>query len=137
MQEATRKLVKEIVRGKYRPFISTTVLDEIKDTTDEKRKQALLKKITEINPRVLKITPKVRELADRYVKRKIIPQKYHADALHLAAATHHKALVVVSWNFEHMVKPKTRREVNVVNEKLGYLRIDIVSPFELVGYPGK
>jgi len=137
MRETTRELVKEISKGKYRPFISATVLDEIKDTTDEKRKRALLNKITEINPSVLKITPKVRELADRYIEHKIIPQKYHADAIHLAAAAFHKIPIVVSWNFEHLVKPKTRREVNVVNKKLDYPQIDIVSPLELVGYPGK
>jgi len=28
--------------------------------------------------------------------------------------------VLVSWNFEHIVKIKTKREVNVVNVLLGY-----------------
>lgn len=133
MPKATHELVKGIKKRKYHPFISPTVIDEIKDTTDLKRRKVLLEKIDEINPQVLKVTPKIRKLANQYIKKKIIPKKYHADAVHLAVATYHKIPIVVSWNFKHMVKPETRRGVNEVNKKLGYPQIDIVSPFELVG----
>jgi len=133
MQKATHELIKAIKKGKYQPFISSTVIDEIKDTTDLKRREALLEKIDAVNPQSLKITPKIRKLASRYIERKIIPKKYHADAVHLAAASHYKIPIVVSWNFKHLVKPETRRGVNEINKKLGYPQIDIVSPFELVG----
>lgn len=39
--------------------------------------------------------------------------------------------VVVSWNFEHLVKLKTRLGVNGLNRMLGYREIEIVSPEEV------
>ena len=40
--------------------------------------------------------------------------------------------VIVSWNFEHMVKLKTKREVVGINLFMGYKEIDIYSPWEVV-----
>lgn len=53
------------------------------------------------------------------------------DALHLAAAVVHEFDVVISWNFEHLVKLKTRQAVNGLNRLLGYREIEIVSPEEV------
>lgn len=39
---------------------------------------------------------------------------------------------IVSWNFEHIVKLKTRVMVNGVNRLLGYHEIEICSPEEVV-----
>jgi len=36
--------------------------------------------------------------------------------------------VLISWNFEHIVKLKTKREVNVINVLLGYDEIEIIEP---------
>ena len=38
---------------------------------------------------------------------------------------------LVSWNFSHLVKVQTRREVNLVNALEGYDPIEIVAPPEL------
>jgi hypothetical protein len=37
----------------------------------------------------------------------------------------------VSWNFEHLVKVKTRKTVNLINILEGYKEIEIISPQEL------
>jgi hypothetical protein len=34
----------------------------------------------------------------------------------------------VSWNFEHIVKLKTKREINAINVLLGYNQIEIIEP---------
>ena len=44
----------------------------------------------------------------------------------------HELGVLVSWNFEHLVKLKTRVGVNGLNRLLGYREIEIVSPEEVV-----
>ena len=36
-----------------------------------------------------------------------------------------------SWNFTHLVKVSTRREVNLVNSLMGYGQVEIVAPPEL------
>ena len=60
----------------------------------------------------------------------LIPPRYLDDALHIATAVVHEMDVVVSWNFEHLVKLKTRLGVNGLNRLLGYREIEIVSPEE-------
>lgn len=39
---------------------------------------------------------------------------------------------IISWNFEHIVKLKTRIMVNGINRLLGYHEIEICSPEEVV-----
>ena len=68
------------------------------------------------------------------MEEEIIPRKYREDALHIAMAAVYEYDVVVSWNFEHMVKVKTRREVQGVNIMMGYKSIDIATPAEVIDY---
>ena len=67
-------------------------------------------------------------LARAYVSRGIIPVKHIEDAIHIAIATVFSIDVLVSLNFKHIVKLKTKREVNVVNVLLGYNQLEIVEP---------
>jgi len=50
----------------------------------------------------------------------------------LAIAVVQELDVLVSWNFEHLVKLKTRVGVNGLNRLLGYHEIELVSPEEVV-----
>ena len=54
------------------------------------------------------------------------------DALHIAVASVNNLDVIVNWNFTHIVKLKTRREVAVINTLMGYKPIEICSPQEVV-----
>ena len=69
-----------------------------------------------------------------YVDAKIIPTKYLRDAQHVAIAVVRETDVVVSWNLEHIVKVKTRREVNAINQLRGYHAIELATPEEVLGY---
>jgi len=40
--------------------------------------------------------------------------------------------VIISWNFKHIVKLKTKIEANGVNKLLGYKEIEICTPEEVV-----
>lgn len=83
------------------------------------------------NMGLLRLNKKVRDLANAYINRGVFPEKYIDDALHVAIATYHDISYVVSWNFEHLVKVKTRKTVNLVNILEGYKEIEIISPQEL------
>ena len=61
----------------------------------------------------------------------IFPEKYTSDANHVAIAVVHGIGYLASWNFRHLVKVNTRREVNLVNALEGYNPIEIVAPPEL------
>lgn len=89
----------------------------------------LLKKTT---PFLLRVDSEVERLADCYIKERIIPEKYRGDALHIAAAVVNRIEVIISWNFEHIVKLKTRIMVNGINKLQGYPGIEICSPEEVV-----
>ena len=86
----------------------------------------------QIEPEELLVTEDVAALADRYIEAKIIPANKRNDAVHIAVATFHNLDVIVSWNFEHMVKLKTRRGVPAINTLMDYKGIEICSPLEMI-----
>jgi hypothetical protein len=113
----------------FDPTISTIVLLEIRDTPDADMRAEMQNLISGM--RVLPFTKAADELAQEYVRRGIFPEKYVADANHVAIAVTNNIDYFASWNFAHLVKVNTRREINLVNSLLGYQPIEIVAPPEL------
>jgi predicted nucleic acid-binding protein len=112
-------------------YISELVLVEINEAS-EPLKSRLLNLINEYAPSLLEINTEISSLADRYIKEGIIPAKYQDDALHIAVAVVNEMDVILSWNFQHIVKLKTKLKVNGINKLLGYKEIQICSPEEVV-----
>ena len=75
--------------------------------------------------------PQEREITLRLID-EIKSGKYEDDAFHIALASVNNLDVIVSWNFQHIVKLKTKREVNAINALLGYKAVEIYSPWEVV-----
>lgn len=115
--------------SEYEVYISEVTIAELHRTEDLLRRNLLLTLVEGIT--ILPKTEESEELSDLYVKNRIIPLKYRGDAVHIAIATLNGMDILVSWNFEHMVKHKTRKMVDEVNISKGYKPIDIVSPQEL------
>ena len=63
--------------------------------------------------------------------RGIFPERYVADAQHVAIAVVHGLDYLCSWNFTHLVRVATRREVNLVSSLMGYGQVEIIAPPEL------
>ena len=127
-QEATIKFWENVLPD-YRVYISEITVKELEDTRNEtlrKKFKGLIKSF-----KVLKTNKEVRDLANAYIERVVFPEKYLDDALHVAVASFYGISYVVSWNFEHLVKVKTRKSVNLVNILEGYKDIEIISPQEL------
>jgi len=70
-------------------------------------------------------------LADRYITEGLIPRKYDDDAVHIALASVYELDAIVSWNFEHMIKKKTKKGVIFVNGLMGFMPIKIITPLEV------
>lgn len=111
-------------------YVSDVVLAEIDETRDALLKKKLRK--AAISFKLLSIDEESRVLADEYVKQRAIPSDYPEDALHISIATINEINYLLSWNFEHIVKVKTRRIVNMVNASLGYPDLEIATPAELI-----
>jgi hypothetical protein len=84
------------------------------------------------NIEVLSVHADESRLAKLYVSEGIIPEKYVADALHIASTTVHDLDFIVSYNFKHIVKRKTIMMTEGVNLREGYRRIGIFSPTEVI-----
>ena len=127
-QQLTLEFWKSIVL--FKSHISEIVLNEISRIPDDQLRQNVRKLISE-GFTVLKVTPEAQQLAEIYVQEKLFPQKFMDDALHLALATTAGLDVIVSWNFAHFVKRKTRLLSSLINAREGYKQVDISAPPEL------
>src|ERR1041385_5355159 len=83
---------------------------EIERTPDPERRRKLIERLSGIPS--LSITMEMGELADGYVKEGIIPEPYHDDAVHVAAAVLSGQEVLTSWNFRHLVNRRRRSLIN-------------------------
>jgi hypothetical protein len=113
----------------FEGVVSTIVLLEIKDAPDAVRRARLEDLIRGLA--VLEFDERANALAQEYVGRGIFPEKYVSDANHVAVAVVNRIGYFASWNFRHLVRVQTRREVNLVNALRGYEPIEIVAPPEL------
>ena len=128
-RNTTLKLFDQIDR--YEAYISDITIAEI-DRCPEPKRGRLFDLILKYDFPELALNEAAKELAAKYIQEGVIPQKYQVDAFHIAIASVHGMDVVISWNFEHMVKLKTKREVVGINVFMGYTEIDIYSPWEVV-----
>ena len=112
----------------YNVFISELVLDEIKGASQPLQNE-MLKSVSTFT--LLYVTDDVQYLAKKYIESNIFPEKYSADAIHMALATVNQIGILLSWNFTHLVKIKTRRMIALTNAMHNYNPIEIIAPPEL------
>jgi hypothetical protein len=113
----------------YEPVISVVVLEEIRNTPNpalQANMEALVERFI-----VLPLDIEAEDLAAQYLKTGIFPTKYSLDAQHAAIASVHRIEYLASWNFKHLVKVATRRQISLVNSFKGYGNLEIVAPAEL------
>ena len=127
----TIKFFKNVKIFNYALYGSEATIEEIENTPSEYKKRLLKNVIIEYAVEILPTTDEIRDLANKYVKAGIIPKKYFPDAFHIAVAAVYNIPVLASWNFEHVVKVKTKLEVTKINRQEGYGLIEISSPREV------
>jgi len=129
--ESTVALFKEIAAGKYDAFTSDFVINELERAKKEKSDK-MLQLVAEYGVKVLEPDEDANRLADLYVAEGVIPQKYLTDGLHIAIATVYGLDMIVSLNFNHIVKRKTLKMTGAINILNGYSAVEIYSPMEIV-----
>lgn len=108
---------------------SQLTLDELSKVADETQRAQLLT-LTRVC-QVRSVGAAEEGLARAYVAAGVVPVRYLADALHLAAAVLGGADILVSWNFKHLVRRSTRLLVNYVNASRGLPALEILAPPEV------
>lgn len=113
---------------RYDVYLSELVLEELRGASSPLRASMLaaVKRFA-----ILPITNEIQVLAARYVRDGIFPPRYFDDAKHVAVASVNGIGVLLSWNFAHLVKMKTRRMVALVNATENYMPVEIIAPPEL------
>jgi len=124
--EMTKKAWEQIKN--YDVCISEVVVEEL-----QMAKPELLDKFNNAikDFKILDTTNEAQELANFYVAQDIFPMKYYDDALHVAICSVNDIGLLLSWNFKHLVKVKTRRMVSAVNVFKDYVPVEIIAPPEL------
>ena len=110
--------------GEFIIIASDVLVDELEDAPEYIRAgfNALPKSLIER----VESTDESNALAARYVAEGVVDEANLDDCKHIAIATLNNADALFSWNFRHMVY--RRAGYNDVNEKLGYPRIEILTP---------
>jgi len=115
--------------GDYEVYYSEIILEETNAVSDENIKKDMKDLLKE--GKNVKISTEVENLTQVYINEGLIPEKYENDALLIGLTSVYSLDILVSWNFKHLVKRKTRIGVNLINLKNGYKPIEILAPPEL------
>ena len=126
----TVRLFKDIAARKYEAYTSDYVINELKKTQGDKREK-MIALIEQYDITVLALDDEAEQLADIYVEQGIIPLRYRTDGIHIAVAAVNNLNMIISMNYEHIVKRKTKIETGNINIANGYHTVEICTPMEV------
>jgi predicted nucleic acid-binding protein len=127
-QEATRELWPKLTTD-YDTYISALVYQEA-GKGDKTLAGIRLAAIASFI--VLDVDDEARNLAEKIISGKGIPEEFPEDALHIAVASVNGIDALVTWNFTHLNNPFTRFMIRQIVENEGYYCPEICSPDELL-----
>ncbi len=129
-QEETEMLFKMVKKGEVTCVYSDLCEFELEKAPEMIKEHflSLDKKQTEF----VEITEEINQLAEEYVKKRVVGQTSIDDCRHIACATINKVDYLVSWNFKHIVNIFRIRGYNAINIKNGHIKLDIRSPKEII-----
>jgi predicted nucleic acid-binding protein len=130
---STIQLFKEIVSGKFKPYTSIFVVEELQNAPIKKSQQ-MLDLISKFSIIVLPENEVAVHIANLFINNNIIPRKYRFDALHIALALVNNLDKIISLNFKHIVRDKTRIFTEYISKIHNYRSISINSPMEVIDY---
>jgi predicted nucleic acid-binding protein len=126
----TVTLFEDIAIGKYEAFTSDYVINELEETQGDKREK-MLSLVEQYGIIVLMLNNEAERLADIYVEQNILPLKYRTDGVHIAVAAVNDLDMIISMNFQHIVKRKTKIGTGNINALNGYRAVEIYTPMEV------
>jgi predicted nucleic acid-binding protein len=100
----SRGMLLDFQKGFFMLLLSSLTEAEIQDAPYEVKE--IYKEFRNCDHEFIELNVESIELADAYLKRKIIPVSFRNDAQHISMATASGADILVSWNFKHIVEPR-------------------------------
>lgn len=130
-QNETALLFQMVMKGKIICVYSDLCELELENAPEKVRNHFM--NLDKSKTEFLEITEEVSNLAEEYIKEKVVGETSIDDCRHIACATINKVDFLVSWNFKHIVNIFRIRGYNAINIKNGYGQIDIRSPKDIIG----
>lgn len=127
-QNLTKDFFKEL--HNFSIYLSVVTLAEIENTPDTGLREQMEDIV--MGHIVLSLSDDVSFLVDEYIKFGAVPKKSREDAFHIALATISEMDYLLSWNFKHLLRQKTRKIVHMVNTVNRMRKVEIISPAEIL-----
>ncbi len=128
----SKVLFDRVKEGKHKIMYSLLTDNEL--SSAPKLVRNLLLEIPDEQLEIVDINDQVLNLADQYIAQEVVGKSSRADCIHIALATINVADILVSWNFKHIVNINRIRGYNAVNNEIGYPRLEIRTPREILEY---
>jgi predicted nucleic acid-binding protein len=132
-QPVTVTFFEAIGSGQFEGYTSVYTYGEL-NKASEPRRTNMLNLIEKYHITVLDTSAKVIQLAEKYISHNIIPKKKRADALHIAVASINDMVMILSYNFKHINKLKTKTLIPAINQLSGYRTLCIAQPEEVIDF---
>jgi len=129
----TKKLFEKIVQNEIEAYSSTYVMEEL-DKASEPKRSIMLNLISQYKITILEIDKRAYDLSETYIEMGIIPKKFRIDGIHIAMAAIYDMDCIVSLNFHHINKLKTKMTTEVIHRMKGYNNPFICTPMEVIDY---
>jgi hypothetical protein len=127
----TRELFNKILQNEIDAYSSVYVIEEL-DKAPEPKRSELLNLVSKYEITVLEIDQRAYDLAEIYIEMGIIPLKFMVDGIHIAMTAIHNMDCIVSLNFHHINKLKTKMATEVIHRMKGYNNPFICTPMEVI-----
>ena len=132
-QPSTFAFFEAVGSGQFEGYTSVYAYNEL-DKASEPQRSNMLHLIEKYHIKVLDTSEEIIHLAEKYIANNIIPKKKRMDALHIAVASVSELDIIMSYNFKHINKLKTKTLIPAVNQISGYRDIFIAQPEEVIDY---
>ena len=129
--EDVLRLFEAIKAGKYEAYTSKYVVQELENAKEPKRSK-MLSLIEKYKLETLTSKPEAEILGEIYIEKGIIPASHLFDSVHVAMASVYELDCIISYNFHHINRDKTRILATIVNNEEGYGGINIATAEEVL-----
>ena len=114
----------------YDIFISDITIAEIEKTPDIALKNKMKNKIADFS--IINLTNEIENLANEIVQKGAIKDSYLEDSFHIAIAILNEMDYLLSSNFRHIVRKKTKDIIRMISTLNNLKQIEIITPAELL-----
>ena len=129
--EDVLKLFEAIKSGEFEGITSEYVVQEL-EKAESPKQEKMIALIKDYKIKVLNSNSEVMRLGELYMKKGVIPASQRFDSLHVAMTSVYELDCIISYNFQHINRNKTRVMTLKLNKEEGYNGIMIMTAKEIL-----